>query len=202
MYVSYNETMPKGKASLIINLDLLRPQSNPEKFLAKAFRWLLSSGRYIFVFVEALVLIAFIARFKLDADLAAKKEAIEDQIKYIETLKSDEILIRQTQLKLSTIGSTKKNTPDWSIVFKKIADQTPVSTQITNINITKTIDKTAIHMLGQTQVNTDLTNFIAGLRSDDTFTSANIIGVEVEQGVIKFTIDASAKLTNSGEKNL
>src|SRR3989338_10870849 len=105
--------MPKSKSpKLVINLDLLKPQSNPDKLPTKLFHWLLYSGRYIFVFVEALVLIAFAARFKLDADLAAKKEAIEEKIPYIENLRPYEILIRETQLKLSTIDSVRRNSLD------------------------------------------------------------------------------------------
>ena len=73
--------MPKAKIIKFpaINLDLLRPQSSPEKLFSRLLRWLLSTGRYIFIFVEALVLIVFISRFKLDDDLASKKEAIEQQ---------------------------------------------------------------------------------------------------------------------------
>ena len=186
--------MPKGKPGLTINLDLLKPQSNPEKIPVKLFRWLLSSGRFIFIFVEALVLIAFGARFKLDADIASKKEAIEQQIPYIESLSSYEIAIRQTQLKLSTINNIKNGSPDWSILLKKIADQTPASVKITNISIEKD--------LGNAMIHSDLASFVGGLRTDNTFTGANIGSVGLEQGVIKFTLDATAKLVNLGNKSL
>ncbi|EKD85105.1 MAG: hypothetical protein ACD_38C00085G0004 [uncultured bacterium] len=194
--------MPKGKPGLTINLDLLKPQSNPEKIPVKLFRWLLSSGRFIFIFVEALVLIAFGARFKLDADIASKKEAIEQQIPYIESLSSYEIAIRQTQLKLSTINNIKNGSPDWSILLKKIADQTPASVKITNISIEKDLGNAMIHIAGQTQINSDLASFVGGLRTDNTFTGANIGSVGLEQGVIKFTLDATAKLVNLGNKSL
>src|SRR5688500_12046830 len=106
--------MPKPESpKLVINLDLLKPQSDPEKILVKFIRWLLKAGRYIFIFVEAIVLIAFITRFKLDEDLASKKEAIEQQIPYIESLKPYEILIRQNQLKLATIDSFYKTYPNY-----------------------------------------------------------------------------------------
>src|SRR3989344_3939157 len=102
--------MPKPKSTkLIINFDLLKPQSNPEKTSVKILRWLLSTGRYIFIFVEAVVLIAFITRFKLDEDLASKNEAIKQQVPYIQSLKSTENLIRQTQLKIASINSIKNS---------------------------------------------------------------------------------------------
>lgn len=193
--------MPKPKLHLSINLNLLRPQSNPEKLPVKLFRWLLASGRYIFVFVEALVLVAFISRFKLDADLQAKKEAIEEQIPYIESLKPYEIIIKKTQLKLSTIETIKKSSPDWPLALQKIADQMPSSMKLISLNITKNLNNSTIHINGQTQLNNDLTSFIANLKEDKSFSDVNIASVGLEQGVIKFTVDASVKPL-SGEKSL
>lgn len=193
--------MSKPGSKLTINLNLLKPQGNPEKFPVKLFRWLLASGRYIFVFVEALVLIAFAARFKLDADIASRKEAIEEQIPYIESLKSYEILIRQTQLKLSTINNVQTNSPDFSIVLKKIAGQVPASVKITAINIERNVNMATIHITGQTSVNGDLANFISGLKEDNTFSNVSLVNVGLEQGIVKFTLDASAKVTRTGEKS-
>lgn len=194
--------MPKPKPKLTIKLNLLKPQSNPEKLPVKLFRWLLLSGRYIFVFVEALVLIAFGARFKLDADLAANKEAIEEQIPYIESLKAYEVLIRQTQLKLATIDSAKTNSPDWPAILKKIADQIPTSVKVTTINIEKQINSGKVHIAGQTPQNNDLMSFIAGLKSDTTFSNVTLVNAGLEQGVIKFSLDATAKATDLKQQGI
>lgn len=196
--------MPKERSQpkFNLNLNLLRPQSNPEKIPVKLIHWLFASGRFIFVFVEALVLIAFIARFKLDADLAAKKEAIEEQIPYIESLKPYEVLIRQTQLKLSTIGSIRKNSLDFSLVFKKIADQTPINLKINSIDIKKDVGSANVHIVGQTQLSNDLTSFIAGLKEDGGFSNVTLTNVGLEQGLIKFTIDASIGLINERGKGV
>lgn len=194
--------MPKSKPRLTINLNLLKPQSNPEKLAIKIFRWLLASGRYIFVLVEAVVLIAFAARFKLDADLQSKKEAIEEQIPYIESLKAYEILIRQTQAKLATIDNVKTNAVDFSIVLRKIGSQIPLSVKISTINITRNINTATIQMSGQTPVNNDLLSFISNLKQDSSFSSVNLTNVGLEQGVVKFTIDLSVKSGAVGEKSL
>lgn len=194
--------MPKAKPKLTINLNLLKPQGNPEQLPVKFFRWLLSAGRYIFVLIEAIVLIAFGARFKLDADLASNKESIEEQIPYIESLKPYEILIRQTQLKLSTIDNIKRDSLDGSAILKKIADQTPTSVKVVSINIAKNMENTTVHITGQTQINGDLSNFITGLRGDETFTNVTIASIGLDQGIIKFTINTSANLTNLEGKNI
>lgn len=195
--------MPKPQnPKLAIHLDLLHPQSNPEKLPVRLIRWLLSTGRFIFVFVEALVLLAFIARFKLDADLASKKEAIEQQIPYIESLKPYEIFIRQTQLKLSTIDSIKTNSMDYSVILKKIADQTPVGVKIVSLNLKKNIDSTTVQINAQAQTNNALTVFTTGLKGDPIFSDVNLTSVGLEQGVINFSVSASVKLTQLEGKSL
>ncbi|OGE18587.1 hypothetical protein A3J19_01325 [Candidatus Daviesbacteria bacterium RIFCSPLOWO2_02_FULL_41_8] len=188
--------MPKTKPKLTIHLDLLKPQSNPEKITVKLLRWLLSSGRYLFVVVNALVLIAFGTRFKMDADLVTKKEAIEEQIPYVESLKPYEILIRETQLKLSTIDNIKTNSLDWPATLKKIADQTPVSVTITSISIKKDVDAATLSIAGQTKFSRDLTDIITGLKEEKIFSNVNLTSVESEEESINFTVSASVKLMN------
>lgn len=194
--------MPKPKPRLTLSLNLLKPQNNPEKIPVKLIRWLLSSGRYIFVLVNAVVLIAFGARFKLDADLASKKEAIEQQIPYIESLKPYEILIRETQFKLSTIDTAKKNLVDWSTILQKIANQTPASVKIISINIKKGVGTVTVSITGQTQVSNDITRFVADLKGEDNFSKVSLASVDQEQGIIKFTIGATTNLAGPKGKNL
>jgi len=187
--------MPKVQSpKLIINLDLLRPQSDPEKILTKLVRWLLKSGRYIFIFVEAIVLIAFAARFKLDEDLASKKEAIEQQIPYIESLKNYEILVRQTQLKLATIDSFYKTYPDYSEILKHIASQTPASIKIISLTMEKDVGKVAININAQAQNNNDLAIFLGGLKQDQLFSDVEIGSVGFDKGNLNFSLNAQAKL--------
>lgn len=193
--------MPKSThPKLTIHLDLLKPQSNPEKLLVKLIRWLLSTGRFIFVFVEALVLIAFIARFKLDADLQANKEAIEQQIPYIESLKPFEISIRQTQFKLSTIDSFYKIYADYAQILKIIADQTPPGVKITNLNLDRNTSIVTINLNAQAQNNNDLATFLAGLKQDQLFPDANITSIGFEKGSLIFSLKFSTKLSNLGGK--
>lgn len=194
--------MPKPVPKLAINLDLLKPQSSPEKLLVKLVRWLLSTGRYIFVSVEAIVLVAFVIRFKLDADLASNKEAIEAQIPYIESLKPYEVLIRQTQLKLATITGFNTSVTDYPQILKKIADDTPLGAKIVNLNLEKTVGKVIIQINAQAQSNNDVVTLVTGLRDDQYFSDVNLSSLGLEQGLIKFTIETSVKSVSAGERNL
>lgn len=193
--------MPKSqKPKLIIHLDLLKPQSNPERLAVKLIRWLLSTGRFIFVFVEAVVLMAFIARFKLDADLQSNKEAVEQQLPYIESLRPFEILIRQTQFKIETYDSFYKTYVDYAQILTKIADQTPHGVKIVNLNLERKIDTVTINLSGQAQGNSDLAIFLTGLKTDPTFSAVAIASIGFEKGSLNFSLSAQAKPAGPGEK--
>lgn len=193
--------MPKGP-KLVINIDLLKPQSSPEKIWITFTRWLFSAGRYILVFVELIVLAAFLARFQFDAQLASLKEAIEEQIPYVESLRPYEVLVKQLQLKISTIKDINQTSADYSTILKKIADQTPQGLKISNLTLEKNIGKIVIQMTGEARSNSDLSTFVAGLREDKSFIDVGLTGVGLEEGLIRFSVAASANIPSQGEKSL
>lgn len=186
--------MPKAAPKIAIHLDLLKPQSSPQKLPVKLMRWLLSTGRFIFVAVEALVLLAFILRFKLDADLATRKEAIEEQIPYIESLHSFEILIRQTQLKLETLDAFNQNLADYPQILKRLSDQLPLGVKVISISLGKEVGKVTVQINASAQTNSDLSTFVSSMKEDQYFSEVLLASVGLEQGVIRFTI--SAKVQN------
>lgn len=191
--------MPKSEnPKLTIHLDLLKPQSSPEKLLVKLIRWLLSSGRFIFVVVEALVLIAFITRFKFDADLASNKEAIDQKIPFLENQKPFEVQIRQTQFKLATINTFRKNYVDYGQILKNLASQTPAGVKIVSLNMEKGVDLVTVHLSASAQTNNDLAIFVNGLKQDQTFSDINVTSIGIEKGSVTFSLSAQTKLAGLG----
>ncbi|MBI2040161.1 PilN domain-containing protein [Candidatus Microgenomates bacterium] len=193
--------MLKSGPKLDIHLDLLKPQGSPQKLPEKFLRWLLSTGRFIFVLVEAVVLLAFIFRFKLDADIASTKEKIDEQIPYVESLRNYEILIKQIQLKLSTIGAFNQNYADYPEILKRISDQVPSGIKINTMGLQKDVGKITIRINAQAQSNNDLLTFLLGMREDQYFTDVSLVSVGLEQGIIRFILNASAKVSRKGEKS-
>lgn len=192
--------MPATKIpKLSIHLDLLHPQSNPEKITSRLLRWLLSSGRYIFIFVEGLVLIAFLSRFKLDGDLAEKKDTIEQLVPYIQSLKQYEIAARDLQLKLSSINSLVSQQPDYSQILKTVASKTPTGVKISSLNLTKDISKSKVQINAQAQNNNDLVTFVSALKQALNFSDVNLISISLEQNIISFSITLNAN-SQIGEK--
>jgi len=187
----------KNTPKLILNLDLLKPQSSPLKLPVRLLKWLLSTGRYIFIVVEGMVLIAFITRFFLDAQLIDKTEKIDQQVQFIKSKAADEVLIRQTQMKLSTINAFYKDLVDYPLILKNIADQTPLNVSISNISMEKVTGKVNISISAQAQSSSDVSSFVTGLRESQFFSDVRVTGVNLEQNIIRFTIAASSQ--NLGE---
>lgn len=191
--------MPDKHNPLKLRIDLLSPQSNPEKIYVTFTKWLLSTGRYILVFVELLVLVAFLSRFKLDADIASTKEAIENQIPYIESLQPYEVTIRQIQLKLSTIKANNQNNADYIALLKKVSEKIPSDVQITNITLTKDVGKILISIRGGAKNNIDLNSMLNAIKTDDNFKDVNLAGVGLEEGLINFNISATTNFGSGGK---
>lgn len=186
----------------IIELNLLKPQSEPQRILVRSLRWILSSGRFIIVFVEIIVLVSFLARFKLDSDIADTKEKINQQVPLIKDLRSKELLIRQTQFQLTTIKDIGQGSPDYVLILKKIAEQTPQGLIISNIRMERQVGKVELKITGVAQNNNELASLVLGLKGDQTFSGINLQSVGLEQGLINFSVVGSVNIAAVGEKRL
>lgn len=192
--------MPKQSNKITVKLDLLHPQSNPERIFVKATKWALSTGRYIVIFVELIVLGAFIARFKLDADLANYKENIEQQIPYLESLKADEVLIRQTQKQLATIRELRSSSYNYAPLFKAVSDQTPQGVILSDVSLEESKGAMGLKLSGSAQNNNELATLLFGLRGSNVFSNITLANVSLDKDVINFTITGNANLaTLKGE---
>lgn len=188
--------MPKNSHRPSLHIDILKPQNEAEPIGVRLTRFLLSTGRYIIIVVEIIVLGAFVSRFKLDSDLQTITENINAQIPVIESLKADEQIIRQTQLQLATIKDVKQNSLDYSFLLQRVAAQTPTGVTLTTISLEKNNGKVLLKIVGSARTNSDLTSFVAGLRTEKNFLEVNLASASLDKGVTVFNLEANLQ-TNS-----
>lgn len=186
--------MAAKNPKLVVHLDLLKSQSDTGNLLTQAVRWIRYSGRYIFIFVQAFVLIALIFRFKLDGDLEAVKKEIDQKKEYIQSLHSEELAIRATQFKLVSIGTFFTTYVQYSQILKNIADQTPPGVKFTSLTLEKQEDKIIIKVNAQALNSNDVSLFTQGLKSTENFSEVSLTTLNLEQNIIKFTINMSAPI--------
>lgn len=177
-----------------LKLNLLRPQGIPEKLPVRFLKWLLSYGRYMLVFVELIVLSTFAMRFKLDADLADLKEQIEQQIPYVQSLKEDEILIRQTQFKLDTYKTNRSFSDNYSQLATKIASFTPLGVRFVTFTIsTQPSKQIGFRISGEASSNRELGIFLTSLKNSPDFSNVNLANISLDEGVVNFAITGDMK---------
>lgn len=186
--------MPAKNPKLLIRLDLLKSQTAAGNLLAQVVHWIHYSGRYIFIFVQAFVLIALIFRFKLDGDLEALKKEIDQKKEYIQSLHSEEVAIRETQFKLASIGTFFTTYVEYTQILKNIADQTPPGVKFTSLTLEKQEDKIIIKVNAQALNSNDVSLFTQGLKMGENFSEVSLTTLNLEQNIIKFTINMSASL--------
>ncbi len=89
------------------------------------FRFLATKGKTIIIFTEAIVLMVFLSRFKLDREIADLKESIENKNAIIESSKSVEKRFKKIQAKLVVIKTIIDNQIDWETELGNFDSQVP-----------------------------------------------------------------------------
>ncbi len=173
-----------------LNIDLLHPQGDQPKLTTQLIQWLLTTGKYIVIVVEIVVIAAFASRFKLDTDLTDLQDKIKQQAPYIESLKEQETFLRLTQFELSTISKNKADTPLWNELLVKITKSTPVTTRLTAINFDRTLKypQTAMVITGQASSNIELSAFLKAIQNDSSFSNINLANLSYDRQNIIFSI--------------
>lgn len=86
-----------------LTVNLLPPSEFEQSFWGKFLKWAVTTGRYIIILVEMVVIIAFLSRFKLDEELRVVNEQIESQVNYLESQQAQlrEFYILQKRISLA-----------------------------------------------------------------------------------------------------
>lgn len=113
----------------------LLPETRFEKSgWGKFLKWALTVGRYIVIFTELIVILAFLSRFKLDRDLTDLYERIEQKQAIIESAKEFEDDFRLLQKKISVIKELEADQLDTSLLMQKLTPLVPANVVLTNLN--------------------------------------------------------------------
>lgn len=184
----------------IFSINLLIHKGDQPKIYIKFIKWLLSSGRFIVIFVEILVISAFVFRYKIDMDIADLQEQIEGQIPYLESLKEDETKIRQVQFQLTTIKNTHRQSPDYLNALSNISKLTPQNIILNSITINQDpkIPQPSLTIQGAAFSSLEVSAYIKALQNNPNFTGISLTNISFEENTA-FTINGHIK--NTGGKN-
>jgi len=129
--------VPAQKPKKTPNINLLPEEEFQKSIYGKIVKWALSTGRYIVVFTELIVILAFLSRFKLDRDLTDLHEKIEQKkaiVASAEDLEKQIINVNDTLSKVKTI--TDQQNP-FSSFIKKFTELIPEEISVDSLSINK-----------------------------------------------------------------
>lgn len=185
----------------ILHINLLHPQGEQLKLPGKFISWLFGYGRFIIIAVEIVVIVCFLIRFKLDADLENLNKQIKQEADSIKSHSNDEILIKQIHQELQLIKQVYSTSPDWKDFFAKITKKIPTGVTFTNFSLehAQTSRTVQFKIVAQTKSSGDISSFLYALRELDkkegerSFTDISLTNVGLDQGLINFTISGATK---------
>lgn len=149
-------------------------------FWGRFIKWALSSGRYIIILTELVVIIAFMSRFKLDRDASDVGDAILGKQSLLEASSNTEKTLRLVQNKLEWANQKLNGAPKINIILDKLFNANVVSLSIKNADIT---------LIAKTVSETELGNLVGRLNEDKTFKSVELSDISTDvDGTIKFTL--------------
>lgn len=124
--------MPALKRKKAININLLPEEAFEKTFFGRFLKWALSVGRYIVVFTELIVILAFLSRFKIDRDLTDLHESIEQKRAIIASAIELENELRSLNDNFLKIKEIKANQKSYASFIKSFAQLVPTGITIEN----------------------------------------------------------------------
>jgi len=161
------------------------PQEDWEKgTFGKILKWTLTVGRYIVIFTELVVILAFLSRFKLDRDLTDLGEKIKQQQAIIQASSDFEKEFRFLNKRIQTIESLRKEQLETEGVLSEIASLTPLDVQLTEFSITGSQLSFNAFSLSERGLGT----FLKKLKESSKFQNISLSQISVEESGIKFQV--------------
>ncbi len=114
----------------------LLPESRFEKSAWGQFlKWALTIGRWIVIFTELVVIVAFLSRFKLDRDLTDLYDRIEQKQAIIESVSAFEEEFRLLQKKIKVIKGLEESQLGSEPLIFHLASTLPEDVYLNNLSI-------------------------------------------------------------------
>lgn len=151
-------------------INLLPRDDFEKKPIGKFLNWALNIGRWIVVFTELVVILAFLSRFKLDQDLADLNESIREKQKMVLYNQETEKNFRMIQKRLLDISKLQQKQLKTADIFTEIKRITPTGITFRNL----TMSEGSVSLIATSTSENSLGIFLGNLSKSPIFKSINI----------------------------
>jgi len=197
------KTAAQKERRLTLDINLLPGKNFEKSSIGKFLKWALSVGRYIVIFTELIVILAFLARFKLDRDIADLHDEIEQKKIIVESARGLEDDYKKLQFKIGEAKKIIDSQEDYREILNKVGVMTPVDAVVE----TFTMNNNSFTLKAQVFSDAGLATFISEFKNSPYFSEVNLGTItKGEDGVVgtRFLISGkvieSAGVDNLGEE--
>lgn len=116
-------------------INLLPPSEFEVSFWGRFLRWAVTTGRYIIIITELVVIVAFLSRFKLDSDISALNAEITGKKNLLDSQYQTEQEFRKIQTKLAVTGQLLSRGLSAKDTGDKVIQQLPGGIKLTSLTV-------------------------------------------------------------------
>jgi hypothetical protein len=175
--------MPAQKLSV----NLLPPSEFELSFWGRFLKWAVTTGRYIIILTELVVIIAFLSRFKLDEELRNVNEKIQTQVNYLESEQPRLQEFLSVQKRIGLVGMAVQKSSSISGVLKYLEQRKPPEITITQ----QTVARNELTISATTLSETALGKMMLDMSRDRIWRSLDLTQIVSDTSTgIKFTLTA------------
>lgn len=169
-------------------INLLPPSEFELSFWGKFLKWAVTTGRYIIVLTELVVICAFMSRFKLDNDISNLNSTIEGKKNVLEANEMMEDDFRTVQAKADAIGKVLQARASQTNTLDEITKSVPEEIKLDSLSI----NKTNIVLTAKTSSEAALGKLLAALNQSGKWKGVILSQVAANSTKgIQFTLDIS-----------
>lgn len=172
-------------------INLLQKEDFEKKPLGKFLNWALTVGRWIVVFTELIVILAFLSRFKLDTDLADLHDKIKEKQFIVVNSAGFETTFRSIQNRIIKIQGLEINQLNVNKILEEFQRIMPSDVIIKNL----TCKEKVLTITGTSLNESSLNLLVNNLYGSPIFTQTQIANIMKggEKPGLDFTIKTQLK---------
>jgi len=177
-------------------VSLLPSQSNPQSPLNVAMDWLTNVGRVVIIFVELIVVSAFLSRFWLDRTNADLSEMLRQQNAILDSTKEFRLEFNTLKNRLKAIESLNKH-KNITGAINSLIKSTPPTIFYNNLNIDTTSDQLDTNLSIVAYDNLTMVDFITNLILNPDIDNVTVTKVEKEAKSSYYSLSLSINFKKS-----
>jgi len=180
-------------------ISLLPEDNNPQSFSNRFIRWLTTAGRFVIVFTELVVVLAFISRFWLDRKNADLSETIRQQTAILESTKDFENEYLALQQRLTFVKKYYQQAPDYAPKIQSLIESSPPGIVYNRFSLSRPKGSPTVQsdMIVYAYQESSIVDFVTNLILNPNVNSVNIKNIEKKPKDTKYTINLSLSFNPS-----